>query len=70
MFKNVFSFNCNADYQLFRFIWLSQVMLGVIAGCMIVLLVSFRKLCIPLTKRGVKFAKVLFEGFRKGTLLL
>ena len=69
MFKNVFSFNCNADYQLFRFIWLSQVMLGVIAGCMIVLLVSFRKLSIP-PKRGVKFAEVLLVNSRKGMLLL
>ena len=50
--------------QLFRLIWLSQVMLGVIAGCMIVLLVSFGKLCILLTKRGVKFAKVLLISFR------
>ena len=55
--------------QLFRFIWLSQVMLGVIAGCMIVLLVSFRKSCIP-PKRGVKFAEVLLVSFRKGMLLL
>ena len=31
---------------------------------------KLRKLCIPLTKRRVKFAEVLLVSFRKGMLLL